>query len=208
MMYAPGGPAIGGTFAVGTTVPADATIGYAPGCIFIDRDAGAGSNLWVNQGSVSSSLFKPISSKSNIVTAITTLTVTKPLHEGKTILLSLAGGFTSTLPLATGSGDKYKFVIGVVPTTSSTYVINAAGSDVIKGALPVTKAGAGTDYSTANTAFSFNLATAVTVTIGGTNSPKGGAAIGDWVLFEDIASAVWGITGVLTAATTPTTPFS
>lgn len=140
------------------------------------------------------------------ITAITTLTVTAALHANRTILLSLATGFTSTLPLATGTGNKYRFIVNIIPTTSSTYVINAAGSDVIKGSLPLTKLA--TVYDTANTGETFTLATAVTVTIGGTNSPKGGASIGDWVEFEDVATAVWQIQGFLTVATTPTTPFS
>src|SRR3990167_8227680 len=40
-----------------TTVPADATAGYARGCIVIDTDASAGSILWVNNGSRTSSAF-------------------------------------------------------------------------------------------------------------------------------------------------------
>lgn len=64
LIYAFGGPSVGGILAVGTTVPADATTGYAAGCIFIDRDAAAGSQVWINEGTVSSSLFKAVSSSS------------------------------------------------------------------------------------------------------------------------------------------------
>ncbi len=206
MMYAPGGPGIGGMFAIGTTVPADGTIGYVNGCIFIDRDAAAGANLWKNDGTYASSLFKNIGSKSGIVTASTTLTVTKTLHEGKTILLNLAAGFVTTLPAATGSGDKYRFVVNVIPTTSSTYVINAAGSDVFKGSLALSTPAS--TWATANIGETFASSTGVTITIGGSSSPKGGATIGDYVMIEDISSAVWQVSGWLTTGTTPTTPFS
>ena len=57
LIYGFGGRRVGGIFASGTTVPADASAGYAPGCIFIDRDAAAGSQVWINEGTLASSLF-------------------------------------------------------------------------------------------------------------------------------------------------------
>lgn len=47
-------------FASGATVPSDATDGYQSGCIFQHTDGGAGTVLYVNEGSVTSSLFVPI----------------------------------------------------------------------------------------------------------------------------------------------------
>jgi len=38
----------------GTTVPTDATAGYAPGCIFIKTDGGAGTTLYINEGTAAS----------------------------------------------------------------------------------------------------------------------------------------------------------
>ena len=58
-------PGIGGVFDVGTTVPAAASVGYAPGAIFIDIDASAGSQLWVNEGSATNSSFVRIPTASN-----------------------------------------------------------------------------------------------------------------------------------------------
>lgn len=51
---------VGVLFEAGTTVPADATKGYAPGCIFLDVDASAGSQVWINEGTFASSLFKAL----------------------------------------------------------------------------------------------------------------------------------------------------
>lgn len=41
-------------WAKGATVPSDATAGYAKGCIFIDTDGGAGTTLYVNEGTAAS----------------------------------------------------------------------------------------------------------------------------------------------------------
>lgn len=50
-------PAAGGNlFAWGTTVPS-AVAGYAPGCLFIDYDAAAGQQQWINEGSATSCTF-------------------------------------------------------------------------------------------------------------------------------------------------------
>jgi hypothetical protein len=51
---------VGRVIALGTTVPADADAGFAPGCIFIHTDGGAGTALYVNEGTVTSADFNPI----------------------------------------------------------------------------------------------------------------------------------------------------
>lgn len=48
------------TLVCGPTVPADATAGYGVGCIFIHTDGAEGSNLYINDGTASSSDFNPI----------------------------------------------------------------------------------------------------------------------------------------------------
>lgn len=44
----------------GTSVPADASTGYQTGCLYQKTDGGVGSSLYVNHGSLSSSLFQPV----------------------------------------------------------------------------------------------------------------------------------------------------
>src|SRR5436309_159719 len=74
----------GATFDWGTTIPADGTKGYAPGGLFIDIDAAGGLQLWINEGSATSSAFKVMPSSASgtfaalIATAatITTATIT------------------------------------------------------------------------------------------------------------------------------------
>ena len=47
-------------FDSGTTVPTDATVGYAKGCLFIKTDGGAGTTWYLNEGTNSSSNFDAI----------------------------------------------------------------------------------------------------------------------------------------------------
>jgi hypothetical protein len=46
--------------AYGTTVPADAATGYAPGCLFIHVDGGVGTMLYCNEGSLTSADFDAV----------------------------------------------------------------------------------------------------------------------------------------------------
>ena len=43
--------------AYGDTVPADASTGYSTGCLFIHTDGGAGTALYVNEGTKASANF-------------------------------------------------------------------------------------------------------------------------------------------------------
>jgi len=47
-------------FASGATVPTDATYGYQPGCIFQHTDGGAGTVLYVNEGTLASCDFNAV----------------------------------------------------------------------------------------------------------------------------------------------------
>ncbi len=49
-----------GLIAAGTSVPADAATGYASGCLFMDVDASAGAQLFVNEGTSASADFNAI----------------------------------------------------------------------------------------------------------------------------------------------------
>jgi hypothetical protein len=44
----------------GTTMPADASTGYAPGCLFIHVDGTAGNCLYCNEGTAASSDFDAV----------------------------------------------------------------------------------------------------------------------------------------------------
>src|SRR5262245_1626443 len=53
-------------------------------------------------------------------------------HEGKTLVLNRAAGIAATLPVATGSGARYRFVVGTTASGGS-YVIRGGASDVLRG---------------------------------------------------------------------------
>lgn len=135
-----------------------------------------------------------------VVLAVTT-TLTAELHEGRTIVMKGAGGArTFTLPPATGSGGRYRFVVGEVNT--SNYVIKVAdGTDTIDGTL----LNSDSDSSGATVGFTPSAAHD-TITLNG--STLGGASIGDWLLLEDVDADQWALSGVVTATGIPASPFS
>ena len=53
-------PNVGILDAYGDTVPADATTGYATGCLFRHTDGGDGTALYVNEGTLASADFNAI----------------------------------------------------------------------------------------------------------------------------------------------------
>lgn len=53
-------PGVGILDAYGPTVPADASVGYATGCLFRHTDGGDGTALYVNEGTLASADFNAI----------------------------------------------------------------------------------------------------------------------------------------------------
>lgn len=66
-------PGHGITLALGTTVPADASAGYAPGCLFQKLVSGEDTVLYVNDGSATSSDFNTV--PSNITASSSELSI-------------------------------------------------------------------------------------------------------------------------------------
>lgn len=135
------------------------------------------------------------------VSLAVTTAITEALHEGRTVVMSGAGAArTFTLPAATGGGAKYRFVVGEV-NTSNYLIKSAVGADLMKGVI------FGNDGDGVTTPLAWAAgATDDTITLNGTTS--GGAAIGDWVEFEDISATAWAVRGVVQQSGTEITPFS
>ncbi len=108
--FAFGGPAVGGILACGTTVPADQTIGYANGCIFIDRDAAAGAQVWINEGTVTSSLFKALYTSTGGTFA--NLTATNATITNATVTNGLIGNATLSANGTMTLGNLTNFSLG------------------------------------------------------------------------------------------------
>jgi hypothetical protein len=135
----------------------------------------------------------------------TTYTLTSA-YQNKTLILNRAAGIDVTLPAATGSGLKFRFVVGTA-LNSDTHTIAASGAtDYFKGhilAKTDADATAVTMFITANSGTAATETDKITVN-GGTQ----GGIVGDWIEVEDIATAIWAVSGALTQSGSEATPFS
>ncbi len=124
------------------------------------------------------------------------------------VLLDTATGSVCTLPAATGSGRKYKFIVSVLATTASHIVKVANSTDFFVGLVY----GARTDSGNAVLGFaaanSGTVATnSDTVTLNRTTT--GSVNVGEWIEVEDVATATYSIKGMLSATGAAfATPFS
>ena len=154
----------------------------------------------ISAGAVTTSDVRSGSPK--LVAGGSTLTLTRQLHDGKTVLFDTATGTVITLPLATGTGMRLRCLVSVL-ATSNSHVVNAAGSDILQGACGIVD----TDTSDATIQFAALVGDGfVTMTMNRTTS--GLAAPGDWIEFEDVIAGVWAVRGVIRANGTVITPFS
>lgn len=134
-----------------------------------------------------------------LIAAGSALTVTEALHDGKTILLDTAAGSTCTLPAASGSGARFRFVIKTV-ATSNSHIIKVVGDDVMYGMAVGLQDGG-------DTAVFFETASdSDTITLNRTTT--GSTQKGEWFELEDIAADTWAVYGVFVATGTEATPFS
>lgn len=132
-------------------------------------------------------------------TTASTLTVTRDLHDGRTVTLNRAAGIAVTLPAASGSGMRVKFVIGTTITSNSTTIKVANSSDIMAG-FAIQSQDAGATLQMFETAASDD-----TVTFNGTTT---GGIKGDIVELEDIATNLWSVRVTGAATGTEATPFS
>jgi len=138
----------------------------------------------------------------DVVTITATDAITEAEHAGRTNLLGEVGGdalVTLTLPAATGTGNRYKFIVSVVNT--SNYVIQVADSSHTLEGVILGAADGGDSVNGWESA-----ADSDTVTLNGTT--QGGAAIGDWIEFTDIGDNLFHVTGIITQTGIEATPFS
>lgn len=127
-----------------------------------------------------------------------TLTVTRALHAGRTILLNRAGGIAVTLPAATGTGDVFRFFVQATFTSDAT-IKAASASDSFLGHAFLQG-----DDASALGGFAC-AANDDTLTMDGTT--KGGY-LGAWVEVEDVATGLFHVRYFSKATGTEATPFS
>ena len=206
-------PGVGITHAAGATVPSDAALGYAPGCIFQQTDGTGESNyLYVNVGTLASANFDAVDL--NIAEAallsgitataaeinqacdeslnsevVTTTNVITAAESGETFFLNAAGGFTSTLP-APALGLRYRFIVKTSPTTSYV-IVTTSSANIMYGMMEERAGTAGVAGSTEDT---FNF-------VGGQS------IVGDWVEFQSDGTN-WYYHGMVDIAAGNTVTFS
>jgi septum formation inhibitor-activating ATPase MinD len=141
----------------------------------------------------------PLLIDGNYISAGTSKTLTVQDNHG-VVKLDSAAGSTVTLPAATGSGVKFKFVVTTLATTTNHIVQAANSSDVMIGII-FTR-----DDTAANAEAYASTGTSDTITLNRTTS--GGVTRGEWLTAEDIAANTWHVSGFITNTGTSVTPFS
>jgi hypothetical protein len=107
------------------------------------------------------------------------------------ILVNAAAGLTLTLPVAVGSGAKFKIYIGTL-LTSNSFILACAGSDKFYGGVFLNDTGlsgaATVDFWPASAGSSATFTLAQSLGLG---------VIGDWIEVTDIGALQWVVNGVI-----------
>lgn len=141
---------------------------------------------------------------SNRIVAITgSTTITPALHAGKTLLINANDDMTITLAAFTGTGNKYRIAFGVSMSSKAT-VIAATGKHLFGGVAMGSDDTVGTTL-TFNTLIPTNSGGSTSMTLNGSTT---GGRKGDWIEFEDAATSIGLVNGMLNASGTEATPFS
>lgn len=131
-----------------------------------------------------------------IVVAGATLTLSAA-YRNRPVVLGKADGQTITLPATTGSGHRYRLVIGTAITSVGTVITALAAGATYKGLAQIMGASA---LVSAAAAAGNN-----TITLNG--STKGGL-VGTTVELEDVATNVWAVSVLGVGSGSAETPFS
>lgn len=76
-----------------------------------------------------------VSANAAIAANASTLAVSAATHAGKVIQFGKTDGCTATLPAATGTGNIYRFVIGIAATSAANIIKVANVTDVMDGSI-------------------------------------------------------------------------
>lgn len=139
-------------------------------------------------------------SMTNPVVDVTTatVTITAATHANRIVTFNRAGGITATLPAATGTGNRYRFIVGTTFTSSGIIQV-ANATDVMTGNAVIFQDGG-------DTMVGFEAgSTADTITLNGTTT---GGLKGADVEVIDIAANLYFVMVRSAATGTEATPFS
>lgn len=190
-----------GTQAAGKAVVADTNVNTGVSKVTQLWVGASGSEVQVDATPLEVNRATDLSAR--LIAAGATETITLAQHSDRTVLLDTAGGSVCTLPLATGTGARLRFVVTVRPSGASHIIKVGNASDFIAGQINLLDLD-----SNAVTAYQGDGAADDTITINNTTT---GGAIGDSVELEDTLTNVWTvIRGALTvpAGSNVADPFS
>lgn len=136
------------------------------------------------------------------IPAGSTYTMVMDVCHGRQINLDTATGSTVTLPPATGSGAKYRFVVSALATSNSHVIKVANSSDAMQGGIVI----ADTDSSGAASSFFAVAGTSDTITLN--RSTTGSVVVGETITIRDVANNRYQVEGLLAGTGTVATPFS
>jgi hypothetical protein len=138
--------------------------------------------------------------------AVVNTTLSAATHGFRTIIANKIDGITFTLPAATGSGVKFKIVVGTTLTSGSFVLVVADATDFLRGRAIFSNDtdGSASNFETANTG---TLATE-SDTMTWNRTTTGVGTIGDLVEVEDIATDIWSVTAHVQATGVEATPFT
>ena len=119
-----------------------------------------------------------------------TLTLDYRLHNDAVVVINRAAGCVVTLPAASGSGAKFRVMVGTTISSTSFKLQVANGTDTMAGHITTSIAtgAAGADFGEALTG------TDDTITCNGTTT---GGIAGSYVEAQDVATNLWLINGAL-----------
>jgi len=125
-----------------------------------------------------------------------TVTITADAYLGCRIVLNRAAGVVATLPAATGSGNRYEFILAADATGAHT--VQVVGNDTMMGVAYLGNDAAGAScFYTADTSDTISL-----------NGTTTGGYKGARIIVDDIAADVWAVLVYSEASGTEATPFS
>lgn len=130
-----------------------------------------------------------------LISAATTLNATD--HANRLMVFNVAAGVTVTLPAATGTGNRYRFCVGVT-VTSVADIIQVTGNDAFYGVIHVAQDGGDTSiaFEAGSDADQISL-----------NGSTTGGIKGDYIEVIDILGDSWLAIGFTQATGTEATPF-
>lgn len=126
--------------------------------------------------------------------------------SGVTQKLDTLAGSVVTLPAATGTGNRFKFLVTVLATSASHKIQVANATDFFIGMIT----GVSDDPATVKGWIAANSGTVATNsdTVTLNRSTTGSVAVGEWIEVEDVATATFAIRGLIAQTGTEATPFT